>query len=111
MSWVCELRSINLKCSETDARRLSVLSFVESIGIFLDFFVGSVNCSSLIYNLYILFWTFSDMSTVIRLEGIYFIEALTSTFRHFFSHFLLFSEFYEPNIYKLSNIFETCPEA
>ena len=67
------------------------------VGIFLAFFVSSINSSSLICKLWILFLTFWDIWTVLKNIIGYFalsyIEKLISTGTHFFSYFLLINKF------------------
>ena len=65
--------------------------FNSSYPVFLSYFMRSLNCASLICKIYILFWTFSVMWTVLAMHDISQcrIEKLNSTVSHFsyFSYF------------------------
>ena len=98
--------------------RFLPLSFMESAipsdWYFLAFFCLVCDCSSQICKLLILCQTFRDCGQCLNITGYFarsYIVKLISTGSHFFSQVLLLNKLHELNLFKLQNIFQTCPAA
>ena len=76
--------------------------------VFINFFVWSLNYSSLTCKLWILFWTFRDMWTVLkyyRIFGTDLHRKINFNWQPLFSYFLLVNKLYNLNVFKLQKAY------
>ena len=76
--------------------------------VFINFFFWSLNYSSLTCKLWILFWTFRDMWTVLkyyRIFGTALHRKINFNRQPLFSYFLLVNKLYNLNVFKLQKAY------